>query len=125
MRCRLLWADADTELLDLYQRAFHKWGFDMRVTGDAMDCVSLLREDDADVLVLDSELAWGGADGVLSFLRENRAPGEMPAVFVIGDPLPEVLSTRFDVPAAHCLRKPFRLNDVLDRINQVQPVRCA
>lgn len=125
MRCKLLWADADTELLELYRRAFNNWGFDMRVTANAWDCVSLLRDDETDVLVLDSELARGGADAVLSFLRENHAPGEMPAVLVIGDPPPDVLSGRFDVPAGNCLRKPFRLNDVLDRINRVRPIPCA
>jgi DNA-binding NtrC family response regulator len=115
MKRRLLWAEPDEELLGLYQQAFSRWGFDVRWATNGLECMAQLHNDDTDLLVLDCDLVWGGADGVLAFLREQRSPKEMPDVFVIGDPPATVLSQRFSIPAANCLRKPFRLSDVRDR----------
>lgn len=115
MKRRLLWAEPDTELLGLYQQAFSRWGFDVRSATSGLECMAQLDDGDTDLLVLDCELAWGGAEGVLAFLREVRSPTRMPDVFVIGDPPAPVLSKRFSVPVSNCLRKPFRLSDVRER----------
>lgn len=115
MKPRLLWADPDSELLDLYDRAFTRWGFDVRTATDAQECLICLRTHEPQALVLDCELLWGGADGLLDFLRNgHERESELPFVLLVGDES-QTLAGRFELPADHCVRKPFRLQDIRDR----------
>ena len=66
----VLLADADANLVGLYQRFLLGRGFRARVVHNALDCMSQLREKAPDVLVLDPGLPWGGGGGVLALMRE-------------------------------------------------------
>jgi len=78
--CRVLLADADANLVGLYQRFLLKRGFRARVAHNALDCVSQLREETPDVLVLDPGLPWGGGDGVLALMREDKTVPKVPTL---------------------------------------------
>jgi DNA-binding response OmpR family regulator len=115
MKPGLVWADPDPELLDLYERAFTRWGFDVRTATDAQQCLTCLRDHETHALVLDCELLWGGADGLLDLLGDAQGHGtERPVIVLVGDES-QALARQFELPADHCLRKPFRLQDVRDR----------
>ena len=47
---------------------------------NALDCVSQLREETPDVLVLDPALPWGGGDGVLALMREDKTVPKVPTL---------------------------------------------
>jgi len=49
--------------------------------GGGVECVALLQEFTPDVVVLDSDLLWGGADGVLEHLRTWDGPS-VPTVLL-------------------------------------------
>lgn len=116
-RIRLLWADADGELLDLCRLAFITWGFEFREAASGLECLTQLCGHGPDVLLFNSELGCGGAEGVLGVLHENCGPSDLPIIFVTGDPPPSALSRRFGVPAAHCLRKPCSLREMFHLIS--------
>lgn len=78
--CRVLLADADANLVGLYQRFLLGRGFRARVVHNALDCVSQLREETPDVLVLDPLLPWGGGDGVLALMREDQTVPKVPTL---------------------------------------------
>ncbi len=76
MKQRLLIADRDAELCELYRTFLADMGYDAETCTDGLDCLAKLRQATPAVLVLDLELLWGGGDGVLAWLREeSRAPG--------------------------------------------------
>ena len=47
-----------------------------------MECLKALRETPPDVLVLDTELKWGGADGVLAVMDEEDGLSKIPVVLL-------------------------------------------
>ena len=47
---------------------------------NALDCVSQLREETPNVLVLDPVLPWGGGDGVLACMREDKTVPNVPTL---------------------------------------------
>jgi DNA-binding response OmpR family regulator len=116
MKTRLFWADADSGLTDVFARFFGQFDFDVRTTSTAHDCVQELRDFQPDVAVLDVDLAWGGARGLLEELCGNGSTLRPRIVLVTGGEPAEVLAMRTGQPLAHCLPKPFRLATVLDRI---------
>lgn len=81
---QLLIADADDDLSDVYQKYFAAHGYSVRVTSGGVECLMALRETTPDVLVLDSELKWGGADGVLAVMVEEDGLSTIPVVLLNG-----------------------------------------
>lgn len=79
---RILIADADSYLSDLYQKYFGAHGYSVRVAAGGVECLTALRETTPDVLVLDTELKWGGADGVLAVMDEEDGLSTIPIVLL-------------------------------------------
>ncbi len=119
---RLLAADADPYMREIYRLYFPHFGFDVETASDGVDCLSELDEFHPDALVLDLDLLWGGSEGVLAALQER---GRVP-------PIPVVLTTKFlrsGNPAKHIvhpvvklLEKPFRLRDLRSVVEAVLAV---
>lgn len=82
MNKQLLIADADGYLSDLYLKYFGAHGYCVRVASGGVECLTALRETPPDVLVLDTELKWGGADGVLSVMDEEDGLSAIPVVLL-------------------------------------------
>ena len=116
MKTRLLRADADQVLTELFARYFTRFGFDMRTSFSALDCVSQLRDYQPDVLVLDEDLLWGGANGVLAWLKVDGPLLRPRVVLAAGGTAAKYLSLQTALPSAHCLQRPFRLTTVLKHI---------
>ena len=82
MQQQLLIADSDGYLSDLYLKYFGAHGYCVRVVSGGVECLTALRETPPDVLVLDTELRWGGADGVLSVMDEENGLSTVPVVLL-------------------------------------------
>jgi DNA-binding response OmpR family regulator len=82
MEQQLLIADADGYLSDLYLKYFAAHGYSVRVASGGVECLKALRETPPDVLVLDTELKWGGADGVLAVMDEEDGLSKIPIVLL-------------------------------------------
>ena len=59
-------------------------GWEVATACDGLECVVHLRQAGAEVVVLDANLLWGGADGVLEHIADG-APPAIPVVF-LGNP---------------------------------------
>lgn len=102
---RLLFADGNNRLLDIYQRYFSGQGYAVQTACTGLVCLACLRQQCPDLLILDFNLMWGGGDGVLARLREGNDV-----------PVPPVILTTFNSepwparwPVIGCLRKPLHL----------------
>ena len=82
MEQQLLIADADGFLSDIYRKYFAAHGYSVRVASGGVECLTALRETPPDVLVLDSELKWGGAHGVLAVMDEDDGLSTVPIVLL-------------------------------------------
>ena len=76
----LLFADSDTNLCLGYREYFAAREFDVETAQDGLECVAKLREVKPDVLVVESDLRWGGGDGVLARIAQEP---EIPIPIVI------------------------------------------
>jgi CheY-like chemotaxis protein len=116
MQPRMLIADADSRLRDIYREFFSETGFCVETAADGLECLSRLRQFAPDVLLVDLEILWGDGEWAIACVQENRRLQLSPLLLVSGTDAPSQISLRTHVPADCCFQKPFRLNDVLGRI---------
>ena len=106
---RVLIAESDPALAEVYALYLRREGCDVHLVADDVDCWARLHELPPAMLVLDWELPWGGADGVLARLRDDWLRRD---VFVVLTTTMDLSVDRLPVaklPVSVCLRKPFRL----------------
>jgi DNA-binding response OmpR family regulator len=68
MTTRILIADADAMLTEVYGDHVTRCGFVVRTAVTGLSCVARLREFCPDLLVLATSLLWGGCEGVLAMM---------------------------------------------------------
>lgn len=116
MKNRLMIANRDLDWLDVNQIFLSKLGYVVETCTDGLECLANLRFDAPALLVLDLDLPWGGGDGVLAWLREERAAPRIP-VLLMGPA--EAGSDRYlfnEWPVVEFLPKPVGLIRLLDSI---------
>lgn len=114
MKPLLLIADADPDLLDLQRRFLSDHGYQVEIAADGLACLVQLRRHWPDVLIVDRDLPWGGADGVIARMRENTDVPSVPVVL-----LSTSACANRDLllpPVVQCLMKPFRLKALVQAI---------
>jgi CheY-like chemotaxis protein len=77
---RVLLATGDDSLLALGREHLAAHGYAVATASGGLACVKLVREFAPDVVILDTDLHWGGADGVLAHLR---SAGDRDAAVVL------------------------------------------
>lgn len=110
----VLLADGDGAALDVMRRYLLLRGYEVEVATGGVDCLAKLRRRSAGVLVLDLDLPWGGADGVLALMRGSRTLSRLPVILTSARP---GAADRPD--AVPVLEKPFPLASLLDAIRVV------
>lgn len=108
MKPVLLIAESDTELCEMYAMFFAERGFETETAFDGLDCLNKLRRNRASVLLLDRGLVWGGADGVLAWLRQQTPMPEVSVVLTNGPNNPPAVPGHARPPVVASLTKPFK-----------------
>ena len=72
MSLDVLIADQDVELAKLYGRFLADQGLTTETAEHGLECLGKVRQQNPQILVLDYELPWGDAKGVLACLRRGR-----------------------------------------------------
>ena len=117
MQLSVLIATADHTTSAIYQRLLAACGHEVETVSGGLECLTKLRELVPDLLVLDGELPWGGADGVLAWMREDEhAIFAIPVVLVATDAAAERSFQSTTPPVVCCLRKPFRPSTLLEAV---------
>lgn len=78
----LLIANGDPTLCYLYGRFLAERGYIVESSPDGLDCMEKLRRIEPSAVVLDADLPWGGGDGVVAWLREQRPTHEIPVIMI-------------------------------------------
>jgi DNA-binding response OmpR family regulator len=113
MKATVLMADADAELCDLYQMFLGDYGFELETASDGLECLEKVRQIEPHAIILDAEIRWGGADGVLAWLRQERRLRPIPVILTTRScyPPPELDDDR--PPVVACFIKPFSADELL------------
>jgi DNA-binding NtrC family response regulator len=112
----VLIADADGELCDLYRQFFSHHGWQVRTSGGGLDCLAQLRQSSPGLLILDLQLPWGGADGVLAVMRDDPRFARLPVILTSTETIPAALSGVVSPPVVRALWKPFSLTALLELV---------
>src|SRR5262249_45232966 len=89
-------------------------GLRVDVTYDGDSAVELIARDKFDVCVLD--LIMPGIDGVETYRRFNELPHPVDVVAITGGTDPEMVRKIADLGAFTCLRKPFKVDELVQVI---------
>ncbi len=81
---KVLYAGIRVDLKRLLRAFLMEYGHELRVVSNGLGCISCLREEPIDILVLDWHLLWGGSDGVLALMREASPELQIPTFMVPG-----------------------------------------
>lgn len=106
-------ADADAELRDLYREFFTHHGWRVQTSEGGLECLSQMRRYSPHLLILDLELRWGGADGLLAVMRGDPGLARVPVVLTSTEASSEALSGLMSPPVVQALGKPFSLTVLL------------
>jgi CheY-like chemotaxis protein len=81
-RRQLLIAKTDHKMAGLYDRFFSNAGYRVNRASDALECLSCLRRDRPDLLLLDQDLPRGDGEDVLAWLRAEVGLWRVPVILV-------------------------------------------
>lgn len=123
MQTRLLVAASSYHRRLRYILEMAAYGFEVRCVSNAMECLEHLRQGCTDALLVESDLLWGGAEGVLAVRAEDSQLSAIPVVLVASERVsPEIYSlARFSIQGFFVREPdPRQLSALIDRtINEV------
>jgi CheY-like chemotaxis protein len=112
----VLIADLDRDLCDLYRRFFSDQGWQVQISGGSLECLAQLRQRPPHLLILDLDLPWGGADGLLAVMRDDPDLARVPVILTSTEVPPEALAGLVSPPVVQTLCKPFSLTVLLETV---------
>lgn len=119
---RILVADADEPLLEIQQSYLWRHGHDVKIACNGLDCLSILRQYRPDVMVLNSDLPWGGSEGVLQLMGNDPTLRNTPVILTTD--APESIDGRMKRSVIACHQKPYRLSTLREEIELAGPSEC-
>lgn len=111
MKPRLVIADSDECLAEVYADFFWKRGFHVDVAADALCCLDLLQQCPPHALILEDNLPWGGAEAVVAAMRDEYHLVTIP-VLLLGDEAGPKSACLSNTPVVAWFRKPIRLDSL-------------
>ena len=121
---KLLVADSDCKLHDLYHNFFSRNGYEVETVSNGLDCIERIRLGSPDVLCLDTELCWGGSDGVIALMQEDALYSSIPVILIDQDQSEKDYSSQSKRSLLYQIQKPFRLSRLLSVLHTISPVKA-
>lgn len=82
MKIRVLAASSSTLRRNWYRDQLEQRGCDVRVAATGVSCIELAEEYSPDIVILESFLTWGGAEGVLAVRHETPCLRTIPVIVI-------------------------------------------
>jgi DNA-binding response OmpR family regulator len=119
MSIRVLIADPNKSLLDLYHDHLSQHGFMVVTASNGLDCVEKLREFAPDVLVLEPMMQWGGGDGVLALMHNDPDISDIPVMILTYGCDPNVLYNVSPYSISDYQKKPMSPGELAARLAKI------
>lgn len=121
MESRLLIAEDDPELAQLYQSYLIRYGYRVLTASCGVECLSIVRNESPTVIVASVDMHWGGPDGLADYLREASRQNGVPTVVLTGCTADENVAELHEEPCVfRYLRKPFLMGRLLECIRAIE-----
>jgi len=117
MKPRLLIAESDGTLRNVYERLFSNLGYELETAAHGLECMEKLECFVPDILVIDWQMPWGGGDGVLEHVRSTPDRFVVEVIIVTCDSSAKLVHHCTE-PVRACLERPFRISALLDVIGR-------
>jgi DNA-binding response OmpR family regulator len=117
---KVLLADSDDLFLETLQSFLWDHGHEAEIAGDAMECMTVLREFTPDSVVLADELPGGGADGVIVQTREDSTLSQTAVILMSHKKPQEELESLASSVAIGRLQRPFGLSELLSQLDSIE-----
>jgi CheY-like chemotaxis protein len=118
MKGRVLLADNDATLCDIYHQYFRSCGYLVETAVNGVECLHKFRQFLPDVLVLEWDMPWGGGCGVLARLHEEYPALPVHVIVVTANPADQQLTAPLSERVVGYLTKPFHLATLRDYLGQ-------
>jgi len=109
----ILIVDDEPLVISMIKRVLEDEGYTVLSAGDGTFALSLVRECDPDLILLD--ILMPGVDGITT-LERIRDISSAPVIMITGLRNDELLKRSFDSGADDFVKKPFRMKELIARI---------
>jgi DNA-binding response OmpR family regulator len=117
----ILIADNDSKSTALYESYLSQCGYRVLTATSAIDCLPIIRDESPAVIVASVHLPWGGVDGLVDCLLDEKGWSSDPIVILTGDLPDEEAASLREMPCVfRYLRKPFLIGRLLDHIRAIE-----
>lgn len=111
---RIVVADPDVSFTEPFHSFLLARGHEATTASDGLACLNALRDDEPDVLAINSNLLWGGCDGVLMVMQGDRRLCDVPVLLLQNEGSEPGLRRHPMVVSA--ARRPFRFDDLAGQL---------
>ena len=117
--CKVAVVDDDRAIREALKDALEQAGFDVHVVPNGLKLMSVLSVVQPDIILLDVMMSWIDGVDLCCALKQNDAYSDIPVVFMSAKTSPEDVRRGMSAGAADYIKKPFELDRLLDRLQQL------
>lgn len=119
MKSSILFVDRDPGLAEAVRRTLTARGYPIHACSDGLSCLRILKDFCPTLLVLDSQILWGGSEGVLECLVTDFSL--MPLMTVVtADEGASPVADRLDPWVDLQITRPKSIDDLLPFVSQLE-----
>jgi CheY-like chemotaxis protein len=126
-RKKILIVDDSQVVLKAFQARLEKEGYEIRTAEDPSAALTLAREFQPDVLIMDvnfppefGSVPWDGIK-LISWMRLSSAARKVPAIVITSDQTDKHRSRAIEAGATAVFQKPVRISQLLEAIRNPDP----
>jgi len=116
MKRRILLATDDDTARSRYEDYLQDFGYEVEAANHGMACHRKLRNERPDILILESNIKWGGAEGVIEQMRDDPELYAIPVVLISNEPTDGEFAQVIEDPIVASLSKPFPMSELLENV---------
>lgn len=116
MKRRILIATDNEADRSKYEDYLQDFGYEVETADDGMACHRKLANQRPDVLLLESNIKWGGSDGVIEQMRDDPELYAIPVVLITNEQTDDEFAQVIEDPIVASLSKPFPLSELLENV---------
>lgn len=113
---RVLLADPDCVFMEIAESYLCRFGYEVEIANDGLDCIASLRDFAPDALVMDQELLWGGSQGICELMADEQLLSNITIILTGEGRNYEESPAQSGLPF-DCLAKPYRLAELLAHLD--------
>ncbi|MBP1610394.1 MAG: signal transduction histidine kinase, nitrogen specific, NtrB, partial [Acidobacteria bacterium] len=122
---RILVVDDEKYILEFFIEVFRMFPIHVDTAGDGLAAMEKIRLNDYDLIITDFKMPHMSGKELYGWIKDNRPSLAERIIFVTGDTVSTETRTFFEENRSRFLAKPFKIEDVMDAIQQTLETTAA